>query len=125
MDFFFTYLGLLALLEESLLASLLLSLLGGEVLWLGDLLNLLLVQTGDIDLEGGGDDISGVDSSQGNAVDLEGTSDEENTLVKSLEENNTLAAEATGEEDQNGTGLERLSGRPSANGLSDLLLRFC
>lgn len=41
---------LLALLEESLLASLLLGLLGVEVLGLCDLLNLLLVDSGEVDL---------------------------------------------------------------------------
>ena len=44
------YLGLLALLEESLLTSLLLGLFGGEVLGLCDLLNLLLVDSSEIDL---------------------------------------------------------------------------
>lgn len=45
-----SYLCLLALLEESLLASLLLGLLGGEVLGLSNLLNLLLVYSGQVDL---------------------------------------------------------------------------
>jgi len=44
------YLWLLSLLEEGLLASLLLSLLGGEVLGLCDLLNLLVVDSGKVDL---------------------------------------------------------------------------
>lgn len=87
---------------------------------MGDLVDLLGVQTGDIDLVRGGDDISGVDSSQGNTVDLEGAGDEENTLVEGLEEDDALAAEATGEEDQDGAGLERLPGSPRADGLADL-----
>lgn len=115
------YLGLLSLLEESLLTSLLLGLLGGEVLGLRNLLNLLLVQTRDVDLVRGGDDVSGVDPSQGNAVDLEGTSDEEDTLVEGLQENDALATESTSEEDEDGTGLKRLSGSPGADGLADLL----
>lgn len=45
-----SYLGLLSLLEESLLASLLLSLVGGEVLGLGNLLNLGLIETGKVNL---------------------------------------------------------------------------
>jgi len=114
-------LSLLSLLEESLLTSLLLGLLGGEVLGLSDLLDLLGVKAGDIDLLGGGDDVSGVDSSQRNTVDLEGTGDEEDTLVEGLEEDDTLAAEAAGEEDQNGTGLEGLARSPRADGLADLL----
>lgn len=46
-----SYLGLLSLLEESLLASLLLGLLSGEVLGLRDLLDLGGVDTGQVDLE--------------------------------------------------------------------------
>ena len=115
-----SYLGLLSLLEESLLTSLLLSLLGGEVLGLGDLVNLLLVEAGDVDLVGGGDDVSGVDSSQGNAVDLEGAGDEEDTLLEGLQENDPLASEATSEEDENGTGLKGLSGSPRSDSLADL-----
>ena len=45
-----SYLGLLAVLEESLLAGLLLGLVGGEVLGLRDLVNDLGVHTGDVDL---------------------------------------------------------------------------
>jgi hypothetical protein len=115
-----SYLGLLSLLEESLLAGLLLGLVGGEVLGLGDLLNLLLVETGDIDLVGGGDDVAGVDSSERDAVDLEGAGDEEDTLVEGLDENDTLAAEATGKKNQDGTGLEGLAGSPGADSLADL-----
>lgn len=122
LGFFGTYLGLLSLLEESLSGSLLLGLLGGEVLGLRDLLDLGGVKAGDVDLVGGGDDVSGVDSSQGNAVDLEGTSDEENTLVESLEKDDTLAAEAASEEDQDGTRLEGLSGGPSSDGLANLFV---
>jgi len=117
-----TYLGLLSLLEESLLAGLLLGLLGGEVLGLGDLLDLLLVQAGDVDLVGGGDDVSGVDPSQGNTVDLEGAGDEEDTLVEGLEKDDALATETTGEDDQDGAGLQRLARGPGADGLADLLV---
>lgn len=115
-----TYLGLLSLLEEGLFASLILGLLGGEVLGLGDLLDLGLVQTGDVHLVGGGDDVSGVDSSQRNAVDLEGAGDEEDTLVEGLEEDDALATEATSKDNQDGTGLKRLTRGPGANGLADL-----
>lgn len=118
-----TNLGLLSLLEESLLASLLLGLLGGEVLGLSNLLDLLGIKARDIDLEGGGDDVSGVDSSQGDTVDLEGTSDEENTLVEGLEEDDALAAEATSEENQHCPGLQGLTGSPGADGLADLYAR--
>jgi len=113
-------LGLLSLLEESLLTSLLLGLLGGEVLGLGDLLNLALVEAGDVDLVGGGDDVSGVDSSQGDTVDLEGAGDEEDTLVEGLQEDDTLATEAASEEDEDSAGLEGLARSPRSDGLADL-----
>lgn len=101
-----SYLWLLSLLEESLLASLLLlGLLSDEVLRLGNLVNLLGVDASQVNLLGGGDDVSGVDSSQRNAVDLEGAGNEQNTLVEGLEEDDTLAAEAAGQQNQNGTGL--------------------
>lgn len=115
-----TYLGLLSLLEESLLTGLVLGLLSGEVLGLRNLLDLLGVQTSDIDLVRGGDDVSRVNAAQGNTVDLEGASDEEDTLVEGLDENDALAAEAASEEDQDGTGLERLAGSPRADGLANL-----
>jgi len=113
-------LGLLALLEESLLASLLLGLLGGVVLGLGNLLNLGLVDAGKVDLERGGDNISGVDAAEGNTVDLEGAGNEEDALVEGLEEDDTLATEATGQENQDGTGLEGAAGSPGTGGLAGL-----
>lgn len=72
---------------------------------------------------GCGDDVSGVDSAQGNTVDLEGAGDQEDTLVEGLQENDALATEATSEEDQDGTGLEGLARSPSADRLADLLHR--
>lgn len=115
-----SYLGLLALLEESVLTGLLLGLVGGEVLGLRDLVDLLLVEAGDVDLVGSGDDVSGVYSSQGDTVDLEGSGDEENTLFEGLEEDDSLASETASEEDENGTGLEGLSGSPRSDSLADL-----
>lgn len=116
-----SYLGLLSLLEEGGLADLLLGLVGGEVLGCGDLLNLLGLNAGDVDLVGCGDDVAGVDAAEGNAVDLEGAGNEKDTLVEGLQENDALAAEAAGEEDQDGTGLEGLAGSPGADGLADLV----
>ena len=89
-----------------------------------DLLNLLLVEAADVDLVRSSDDVSGVDTAQGNTVDLEGTGDEQDTLVKRLEEDDTLATEATGEEDQDGAGLERLARSPGADGLADLWCKW-
>lgn len=116
----FSYLWLLSLLEESLLAGLLLGLLADKVLGLGNLIDLLGVDTGEVDLLGCSDDVSGVDSSQGDAVDLEGAGDEQNTLVEGLQKDDTLAAETAGEQDQDRAGLQRLARLPSANGLADL-----
>jgi hypothetical protein len=118
-----SYLGGLALLEESLFTSLLLSLLGGEVLGSRNLLDLGLVDASKVDLERGGDDVSGVDTAKGNTVDLEGTGDEENTVVEGLEEDDTLATEATGQKNQDGTGLEGAAGSPRAEGLAGLKKR--
>lgn len=115
-----THLGLLALLEESLLGLLLGLLLLGEVLRGGDLLDGLGVDTGDVDALGGGDHVAGVDTAEGNAVDLEGSGDEEDTLVEVLEEDDTLAAEATSEEDQDGTGLEALADLSGTQSLANL-----
>lgn len=115
-----TYRGLLALLEESLLRLLLGLLLLGEVIGSSDLLEGLGVNTGDVDALGGGDHIAGVDTAEGNAVDLEGAGDEENTLVEVLEEDDTLATEAASEEDQDGTGLESLADLGGADRLANL-----
>lgn len=114
------YLGLLALLEESILARLVCGLVLGEVTLLGGLLQDTLIDTLDVDSGRGSDDIAGVYSSQRNAVNLEGTGDEEDTLGKVLEENDTLATEATSEEDDDGTGLEGSTGLRRASSLASL-----
>lgn len=115
-----TYLGLLSLLEESLLGLLLSLLLLGKVVLGGDLLNGLGVNTADVDAGASGDHVAGVDTAEGNTVDLEGTGDEENTLLEVLEENDTLSTEATGEEDQDGTGLKALADLGGTDSLADL-----
>lgn len=115
-----TYLRRLSLLEERILTSLLLGLFGDKVLWLRDLVDLLLIQAGDVDLVGGGDDVSRVDPSERHTIDLEGACDEENTLVEGLEEDDALATEAARKEDQDGAGLERLPRSPRADGLANL-----
>lgn len=115
-----THLGLLALLEESVLAGLVGGLVLGEVAVLAGLLDNRLVYTREVDLGGGGNDISGVYSAQGNTVNFEGTSNKENTLGKVLEDNNALATEATSKEDDDGTGLEGLANLRRANCLAGL-----
>lgn len=117
-----TYLWFLALLEERLLARLLGDLVAGEVAGAGDLLNNLRVHTAHIDNSLGRDDISGVYSSERDSINLEGTGNEENALVEGLEENDTLAAEATSEEDENGAGNERLAVLGRADSLANLYL---
>ena len=115
-----THLGLLALLEESVLARLVGGLVLGEVTVLAGLLDNLLVYTRKVDLGGGSDDISGVYSAEGNTVDFEGTGNKENTLGKVLEDNDALAAEATSKEDDDGTGLKGLANLRRADSLADL-----
>jgi hypothetical protein len=117
---FGTYLGLLALLEEGLLGLLLSLLVLGEVSGSGGLLKGLGVNTADIDLLGGGDDVAGVHAAEGNTVDLEGAGDKEDTLVERLEEDDTLAAETASEEDQDGAGNEGLADLGGTQSLADL-----
>lgn len=63
-----------------------------------------------IDLEGrnvnfglGGDDVSLIDTLNGNTVDLVGSSDQEETRFELFEENNATTSKATSQENQNGT----------------------
>lgn len=116
----FPYLWLLSLLEEGLLACLVLGGITGEVFGFCDLVDLGLVDTGKVDFLGGGDNVSGVDASQGNTIDLEGAGHEEDALVEGLEEHDTLASESASQEDENGTGGKRVPGSPRSEGLADL-----
>ena len=74
-------------------------------------------------MRAGGDHIAGVDTAEGNTVDLEGTGNEEDTLVEVLEEDNALATEATGKEDEDGTGLEALADLGGTDSLADLFVQ--
>ena len=114
------YLRLLALLEESVLACPVLGLVASEVFRLRHLLDLLLVHALEVDLQRGGNDVPGVDSSQRDAIDLERAGDEEDALVEGLEEDDALASESAGEEDQDGSGLQRLSCLPRTDRLPNL-----
>jgi hypothetical protein len=115
-----SHLRLLALLEESLLALLLLRLALGEVTSLAGLLHNAIVDTSKVHLGRGRDNISGVDPSEGDAVDFERTGNEEDTLLEVLEEDDTLATETTGEEDDDGAGGERCANLGRAEGLAGL-----
>lgn len=119
------YLWLLSLLEESLLGLLLLALLLGEVVGGGRLLDGLLVNAANIDARAGRDHVAGIHPSEGNTIDLEGASDEEDTLVEVLEEDDTLATETAGEEDQNGARLEAFPQLGWADGLASLYPSTC
>ncbi len=114
------HLWLLALLEESLLASLVLGLLAGEVLGLRDLVDLLRVDALQVHLLRRRNDISRVDSPERHAVDLEGAGNEQDALVEGLEEDDALAPEAAGQQDQDRAGLKRLPRLPRADGLASL-----
>lgn len=116
-----TYLWLLALLEELVLTLLLIALLTGEVLVTRDLLDLGRVDTGDVNLLGSGDHVTGIDTANWDTVDLEWTGDKEDTLVEVLEEDDALSAEATSEEDEDGTWGEGGSWSVGADRLADLL----
>ena len=69
---------------------------------------------------GSGDNIAGIDSSEGDTVDLEWASDEQDTLVEVLQEDDALATETASEEDEDGTGLESWARSRSSDGFADL-----
>jgi len=96
------YLERLSTVKELLLVSLLLRPLLGEV----GIIELAHINTRDIDLGRSSNDISGTDSTDGDTIDLEGTSNNENTLGEGLQQNNTLSTEPTSKDDKDGTGLE-------------------
>ena len=100
------YLWLLSLLEELIFTLLLVTLLPGKVLLTSDLVNLLLVNTRQIDLVRCGDNVAGVDSAKRNTVNLEWASNEENTLGECLQEDDTLSTETTSEENEDSAGSE-------------------
>ena len=97
------YLG--GLVEELALTSLLCLLLLLEE----SIVNLGSINTLEVDLGGCSQSVSLVHSLEGDTVDLVGAGDEEQTGGELLEEDNASAAEATGEEDQNGAGGNALS----------------
>jgi len=115
-----THLGRLALLEERVLARLLGNLVFSKVASFAGLLHNTLIHTSQIHLGRGRNHISGVYPSERDAVDFEGTSDEEDTLLEVLKNDNPLAAEAACEEDDDGTGSERRANLGRADRLASL-----
>ena len=104
------YLWLLALLKELLFSLLLITLLPCEVLVSRYLIDLLLVNAGQVHLVGCGDDITGIDSPERNTIDFEWAGNEENALWESLQKNDSLAAETTSKKNEDGSGSKRWSG---------------
>ncbi len=115
------YLGLVRLRKEFFLPLLrLLGLLPIKVALLGHLVHRSLVHTVEVDLDAGRDHVSGVDSSQGNAVHFEGSGHEQHPLRDVPEEDDALAAKAAGQEDEDGAGGERGTELGWPNCLADL-----
>ena len=90
--------------ELLLSGSLLGSLLAGEV---GNV-ELLDLDGLNVDTGGGGNDVTSVNSSKRNTVDLEGTRDKESRVLKSLEEDNSLTTETTSKGDKTSDPLKTL-----------------
>lgn len=111
----------LALLEERILALALL-LLARPVLVLAHTVQNFSVEVRDIDRCAGCDYVAVVHAAQRNAVGLKGPGDQEDTLSKLAQKNDALAGEATGEEDQDGAGLEGLAVFCGVCGLARLVL---
>jgi hypothetical protein len=89
----------------------------------GDLLKGLLVDTLKLDAATGSDHVASVHSAKRNTVDLERTGDQKHTLGQVLEEDHSLSAEATSEEDKDSTRLEAFPRLGGVDGLANLLGR--
>lgn len=122
---FFAHLGLLPLLEEGLLSDFLVRLLPREVSLLADLLDRLVVDALQVHLHRRRDHVARVDPPQGDAVDFVGAGDEEDALREVLEEDDALAAETAGEEDEDGAGGEGGAGAGGFDGFADLHGELC
>jgi hypothetical protein len=88
--------------ESSSSSETLVSVSSGE----GSIGNLVNVNTGEIDLGGGGHGVNLVDALDGDTVDLVGSGDEEESGIQFLEEDDSLSTESSGEEDEDISGLE-------------------
>lgn len=80
-------------------------LLGLWSLLSGKVLNVVLgnVNGGDVNLGGGGDHVTRVDSSQWHTVNLEWTGDQQGVVLQVLQVHDSLTSESTGKENQDGT----------------------
>ena len=107
--------------EESLGVGLLGGVVAGEHL-VGHLGH---VDTGNVDLGGGGDGVDLVNALKRNAVDLVGASDQKEAGSELLEADDTLSAETASEEDEHGSGDDagsKLSGFDLLGAHGSLLL---
>ena len=75
------------------------------------------INSGKGDLGGGSHGVNLVDALKRNTVDLVRSSDKEETGIESLEHNNSLSTESSGEEDENATSFKS---RSELGGLLDL-----
>lgn len=112
------YLSRLSTIEEFLFVALLLRLFPSEV----GIIELAYINTRDIDLGRGSDDISGIDSADRDTVDFEGASNKENTLGEGLQQNNTLSTKSTSEDNEDGTRLEGWAEAGLPGGLAGLVV---
>jgi hypothetical protein len=116
---------LLFLCEETFLVTLftLLLLSRAEV----RVIKLGTIYFGNINLGGGGNNVSLVDATERDTVDLEGSSDQKKARGELSEENNTLALEATGQKNEDGARgdgsakLSRAANDAASNGLRGIL----
>lgn len=69
-----------------------------------------------------GDNVAGIDSSEGNTVDFERAGNEENALREVLQENHALTTETTSKKDKDGTGDKSGTGSRGTDGLANLKL---
>jgi len=96
-----------------------LGLLGSLGLLEGGISDVLHVDRGDIDLGGGGNDVSGIDATKRDTVELVRARDEEKTALETLQEHGAATSKAAGKDDHNGARLQRLT---ECRELGDLLL---
>lgn len=109
-------LSLLSAIVELLLLGLLGLLLTREVF----LVELLHVDTSQVDRGRSCDHVSRVYAAERNTIDLEGTCNEKNTVSEALEVNDTLSAESAGEDDQDRARDERRAENGGPEGFADL-----
>jgi len=97
---------LLLRLLSCLIELLLLGFLGLLVLSKVFLVKLIQLNAGDVNDSGGCNNVAGVNTAEGNTVELEGASNEDDTAREGFQVDDALSTESTGEDDEDCTGLE-------------------